>query len=159
MPRVQQEAERGFSGGRWTVDEPGRPRAVRCKGLDAVNANTLEGCEATQAVAEAIGWKVYREDMGNGKLGAWICEDPTGLPHSLTRYGFAPDRTGSKAARLSSAKLMVQPKVDMGVYCGEWRAVGLSWEGPHADCTGPSPLVAAIRNSNGQHGQRHLRSR
>ncbi len=112
-----------------------------------MDANTLKGAKLRKAVAEAIGWKVYREDMGGGKLGAWICEDPTGLPYSLTRYGFAPDLNWAQAGPLiEREKLMIEPKVDMGVYYGEWRAVGLSWEGrTHADCTGPTPLVAAMR--------------
>jgi hypothetical protein len=41
---------------------------------------------------------------------------------------------------------MLQPKLEAGAFYGEWRAVSLSWEGrEYADCTGPTPLVAAMR--------------
>lgn len=43
-------------------------------------------------------------------------------------------------------KLMVEPLLESGVWHGEWRAVGLSWEGRlYADCRGPTPLIAAMR--------------
>jgi len=43
-------------------------------------------------------------------------------------------------------KLMIEPLLVGGDWFGNWRSVGLSWEGrTHADMTGPTPLIAAMR--------------
>ncbi len=95
----------------------------------------LEGAELNAAVAKLEGEPVE------------VCDGKAVHPRDLWpyQYDYSTD-WGSGGRIIERERLMIQPLLVNGDWHGEWRAVALSWEGrEHADCTGPTPLVAAMR--------------
>ena len=103
--------------------------------------------------AELDLWVARAEGMDNvpGEWGNALINDLGRLSVARTRWDgakyFEPHRKWSDAGPIiEREKLMIQPLLVGGDWYGEWRSVGLSWEGrTHADTTGPTPLIAAMR--------------
>jgi hypothetical protein len=95
----------------------------------------LEGAELEAAVAKLEGEPI---EIRNGKAVH---------PQDLWPYEYSYTTSWANAGPIiAREKLMIQPEIEMGVYYGNWRAVCYSWEDRvHADCKGPTPLVAAMR--------------
>lgn len=110
---------------------------MKCK------TSELEGARLDAAVAMAEGRQCVRfcSDFSIA-----VYTDPRFSP-PYQNVGYAPSARWQEGGPIiERERLMIQPKLERGTWYGDWRSVGLSWEGrQHADETGPTPLVAAMR--------------
>lgn len=100
-----------------------------------MNPAELTGAQLDYWVAKAEGFMRPRIEGD-----ACVVDLPDGHP-------FAPSFDWNIGGPIiEREKLLIQPKLENGDWYGTWRSVCLNWDGrTHADVTGPTPLIAAMR--------------